>query len=387
MKLSIKSLIICLLAISLSSLLGACEATPQVMAEQRQFMDVKLEFLDEYQLEKQDFENTTVGGLSAIAYNRQRDRFYVLSDDRSEKAPARFYTLKIDLKSENPDKTTINKITLEKVTTLKNQNGELFPRQTLDPEGIALSPRGTVFISSEGAVKQGINPFIKEFNLETGQEIRDLTLPQRYLLNATDSNITPQGIQDNFGFEALTLNPNSLAPEDPFRLFTAVESSLTQDFDPEQPPASFPLRFLHYVINPIGNPIIVAEHLYLLEPGASDVITNGLTELLALPTEGYFLSLERTYGLRGAGAKIFQVIIANATDTSNIASLKGDTSQIIPMTKKLLLDLSELGIYLDNLEGMTLGPRLSDGSQSLILVSDDNFKNDQITQFLLFRIK
>jgi len=51
--------------------------------------------------------------------------------------------------------------------------------------------------------------------------------------------------------------------------------------------------------------------------------------------------------------------------------------------KKLLLDLSELGIPLYNLEGMTLGPRLPDGSQSIVLVSDDSFDEAQKTQFIL----
>jgi hypothetical protein len=36
---------------------------------------------------------------------------------------------------------------------------------------------------------------------------------------------------------------------------------------------------------------------------------------------------------------------------------------------------------------MTLGPRLADGSRSLILVSDDNFNPNQVNQFLLFRLK
>lgn len=54
--------------------------------------------------------------------------------------------------------------------------------------------------------------------------------------------------------------------------------------------------------------------------------------------------------------------------------------------KKLLLDLKELGILLDNLEGMTLGSRLPDGTQSLLLVSDNNFNSEQVTQFLLFRL-
>ena len=73
-------------------------------------------------------------------------------------------------------------------------------------------------------------------------------------------------------------------------------------------------------------------------------------------------------------------------DTSTIVSLQGDISSITPVKKKLLLDLSTLGIYLDNLEGITLGPRLPDGTQSLLLVSDDNFSDAQVTQFLLFRI-
>ena len=98
------------------------------------------------------------------------------------------------------------------------------------------------------------------------------------------------------------------------------------------------------------------------------------------------LSLERSFGFSGFGAKIFQVIIGNATDTSGIASLKGNLGQIEPLKKKLLLDLSELGIELDNLEGMTLGPVLPDGSRSLVLVSDDNFRDEQVSQFLLFRL-
>ena len=54
--------------------------------------------------------------------------------------------------------------------------------------------------------------------------------------------------------------------------------------------------------------------------------------------------------------------------------------------KTLLLNLDALGIPLDNVEGMTLGPKLPDGRQSLVLVSDNNFAASQFTQFLLFAI-
>ena len=54
--------------------------------------------------------------------------------------------------------------------------------------------------------------------------------------------------------------------------------------------------------------------------------------------------------------------------------------------KTLLLNLDDLGIPLDNVEGMTLGPKLPDGRQSLVMVSDNNFATSQFTQFLLFAI-
>jgi hypothetical protein len=144
---------------------------------------------------------------------------------------------------------------------------------------------------------------------------------------------------------------------------------------------------MQYLIGNIARPMVVTEHLYLLAATPVGAIDNGLTELITVDTGGHFLSLERTYGLLGGGAKVFQVATGAARDTSGIPSLKGDVSKVEAVKKKLVLDLSELKIYLDNLEGMALGPRLPDGTQSLLLVSDDNFSEAQITQFLLFRLK
>ena len=355
--------------------LTACSLPPRVMAQERIFLDLSLEFLDSYELPQTTFEDTTVGGLSAIAYDQASDLFYVLSDDRSQRGAARFYTMKLNLQSTPSNEISIDNLTVEKVTFLKDQNGNLFPQGTIDPEGIALSPRGTLFISSEGAPEKNINPFIAEFDLQTGKQKSTVQLSQKYLPEEK------QGIQKNLAFESLTIKTVGL-PQDPFRLFTATESSLIQDGVEEE---NARIRFLHYVINPIGQPIVVAEHLYLLEPDAPETISNGLTELLTLDREGYFLSLERTFGFTGAGAKIFQVVAGSASDTYTIDSLK-NISNIQPLNKQLLLDLQDLGIYLDNLEGMTLGPRLPDGSKSLILVSDNNFSEDQVTQFLLFRL-
>ncbi|MGL6345029.1 MAG: esterase-like activity of phytase family protein [Waterburya sp.] len=346
------------------------------------FRPLSLEFVAQYEIPKATFQNTKIGGLSAIAYDRQQDRFYVLSDDRGRRSPARFYTFKLEVQQTDNNQLKIVNFQPEKVTFLQDEQGNNYPTESIDPEGLALSPRNTIFISSEGNPTKNIKPFIAEFAPETGKKLLDLPLPQRYLDSQKPDQT--QGIQENLAFEALTINRAGL-PEDPFRLFTATESALSQDkSSQEEAPAK--IRLLHYVINPIGSPIVVAEHLYPLDPSPPEVIANGLTELIALPTEGYLLSLERTFGLTGSGAKIFQLVIGNATDTSNIASLKGNLTAVRPLTKQLLFDLSKLGIYLDNLEGMTLGPRLPDGSKSLLLISDDNFNDEQISQLLLFRI-
>ena len=79
--------------------------------------------------------------------------------------------------------------------------------------------------------------------------------------------------------------------------------------------------------------------------------------------------------------------IADATDIFGSETLQGDVSQIKPIRKQLLLDLKDLNIPLYNLEGIADGPRLPDGSQSLLLVSDDNFRDEEQTQFLLFKLK
>ncbi|HBL10757.1 MAG TPA: endonuclease/exonuclease/phosphatase [Cyanobacteria bacterium UBA11162] len=405
------SLVLVLAIAFFNVLTTGCTPSEARTAEQRTFLDLSLKFLGEYQLPKITFKDTPVGGLSALTYDRQSSQFLALSDDRSNLAPARFYTIKLAIVPQDTGDTGIKTVEVEDVTFLKDENGETYAKGSIDPEGIALSPKGTVFISSEGVTNQGIPAFIRECDRQTGQPLQRLRIPDRFLpreggvgsrewgvgevenmttgSESTEEEQAPRGIQDNLGFEALTLEPNSLAVAsgDPFRLFTATESALFQDSLPPNSEDPNRVRLLHYLIGTIASPMLVAEHLYLLDTPPNGTIGYGLTELLALDTQGHFLTLERAYGLFGFSIKIYQIALGGATDTSNIVSLQGDISRIEPVKKKLVLDLKELGIDLDNLEGMTLGPRLPDGSQSLILVSDDNFSEAQVTQFLLFSLK
>lgn len=415
---------------------------PQIQAEDRLFLPLTIEFLDEYILPATDYQGTMVGGLSAIAYDRHRDQLYALSDDRGRLAPPRFYTLRLhtaeDTESSNTlDQTTgvairIQSVDIESVTYLTQDDGSPFPVDTLDPEGLVLSPDGTLFIASEGFTiddlqageAKRIAPWVDEFDLTSGQRVRRLPIPPQYRpeesaqLSPTaqgDSDVESPidvpaiGVQTNKGFEALALSAAGMGMgnDEPYRVFAGIENPLIQDANAVNPESPQPGRILHYVVSP-DQSFVLSEHVYPIDPLPFGAVTNGLVELMALGSGGHFLSLERSYGLGGVRAQLFQTTFSDATDTATLIFLAPDgpsssalddglaeeNSQqpwldgIQPMRKQLVFDLHDIGMPLDNLEGMTLGPRLPDGSRSLLLISDNNFNSDeQVTQLLLFRIK
>ena len=96
------------------------------------------------------------------------------------------------------------------------------------------------------------------------------------------------------------------------------------------------------------------------------------------------LVLERAY-VQGVGNSV-RLYLAdlgaaeNIIDRENLADYKPQK----PITKTLVADFSQYGIHIDNLEGITFGPRLPNGNPTLVLVSDNNFSQDQVTQILVF---
>jgi hypothetical protein len=322
------------------------------------------------------FQNTQVGGLSGITYDANNQLYYAISDDRGEKAPARFYTLKIDL---SKGKLQQGGVVPVGVTLLLDAQDKNFAPTATDTEGIALTNKGNVYVSSEGDVNKSINPFVKEFALASGKEVNTLALPEKFLPISGK-----RGIRNNLGFESLTITP------DRHFLYTATENALVQDGSEAQPNVSSPCRILQYNL---ATNQAEKEFLYQTEalPATIKIINkyaNGLPDLVALDNQGNFLSLERAFTGFSFSVKLFQVSLEGATDIHNIDSLLAtDTANIQPVRKKLLLDLGKENVLLDNIEGLTLGSKLTDGQSSLILISDNNFNQLQRTQILAFSLK
>ncbi|MFM7527643.1 MAG: phytase [Nodosilinea sp.] len=337
------------------------------------------------------FEGTEIGGLSGLVYDPSRSLYYAIADDRSP--AARFYTLGIDL---SDGELNEGDVAFQSVTQLLDANGQPFADGSLDPEGIALTGIGTLYISSEGDANTLVDPFVRQFSLQNGQQISELPIPAKYLPTADRST----GIRNNAAFESLTLSPDQRF------LYTATENALFQD----GPAASLETGSLSRILQfDLSTGLPVAETVYEVEAVPNEPVpadgfaTNGLVELLALDNNGTFLALERAFSAGvGNTVKLYQVNAQGALDVFRIASLFRDEPvevdgeildpapfEVDPtVIKTELLDFADdLGITPDNLEGIALGPVLPDGRQSLIVVSDNNFSTTQTTQFLALALE
>jgi hypothetical protein len=328
------------------------------------------------------FKDTTVGGLSAISYDPGRGVYYVISDDRSEKNPARFYTVRITF----PD-NKLGSVEWLGTTDLLDRTGKPFaplspdatpPVIPPDPEGIAFDARGQqLYWSSEGERIVNdpnhpllLDPWVRVAGLD-GTFRAQFELPRGMSMSTRDT-----GPRKNMTLEGLTLTPSG------HYVFAGMEDPGYDDGNLPTSGAGALTRITRFDVA-TGKPS--AQYAYPLDPiTAPNGEANGLSDLVALDDEN-FLVIERSHGTYNV-ARIYRASVAGADNVLGRPSLVD--APATPMTKDLVADLSTVPQVhnLDNVEGITLGPKLADGRQSVVLVSDDNFSPEQTTQFLAFAL-
>lgn len=323
------------------------------------------------------YAGTTVGGLSSITYDGANGVYYSLSDDQSVLQPARFYTLRIDVSDGQLDSGDVEFVD---VTTLLAPDGEPYPPASLDPEGLTLTKRGELVVTSEGLAAAGVAPWVRRYALD-GTFLGELPVP-----DAFDPVAGTQGVRGNLAFEAAAVAPDGR------HLFVGSEGALVQDGPAATLAGGSPARILRYHL---ASGRLERQYLYVTDPVAETPVpptafsVNGLVELLPLNSQ-FMLSMERSFSVGAPGTgntiKLYSLAFAGAEDVNGLDSLAGVLDDVRPVQKTLLFDLDSLGIPLDNVEGMVIGPDLPDGRRSLILVSDNNFAPSQFTQFLLFAL-
>ncbi|ETW94892.1 MAG: hypothetical protein ETSY1_32940 [Candidatus Entotheonella factor] len=284
------------------------------------------------------------------------------------------YELGIDLSDGTLDE---GDVVFTGVTTLLDADGLPFDGERVDPEAIRFDPTSlTLYWASEGNANDLVPPSVREMTL-SGRFVRELSAPQLFW-PTTDRT---SGVRHNLAFESLSLS------HDGTKLLTATENALHQDGPSASVDDPSPVRLLEF---DIATGVAERQFIYVTDPVVPPTIpvdqfnTNGLVAILAV-SDTRFIMVERSFSLGpGFVIKLYLGDIADATDVSGLDRIEGQDVQVVE--KQLLLDLTTLDIILDNIEGITFGPELPSGERSLILVSDNNFQNIQVTQFLAFSI-
>lgn len=339
-----------------------------------------------------EFASTTVGGLSGVDYDAANKRFVLVSDDRTttdSATPPRMYTAALTF-----DATSFSAVKFLSTFKMKQPGGADYPKVpdalVADPEAVRIDPvNGNYLWVSEGdrtltaTPTRVINPFMREIKPD-GTHVREYTLPGMFNMAATDTG--PRG---NAVFEGLTFTP------DKSKAVVIMEGPLFQD---GSSPSLATKSVSRITVFDRTTGVASAQFAYPVEsvqaaptPTGSFTV-NGPTEILAL-SNTRFLVLERSFsvGVAGNQVRLYEIDTASATNVLTTPALAG--ASYTAVSKKLVLNFDTIKAAVGNianLEGMTFGPKLANGRNSLVVVADDNFapatSDTDRNQFLVFEV-
>ena len=258
--------------------------------------------------------------------------------------------------------------------------------RSFDGEGLALAPDGRFFVSSEGdefAMEDEL-PGIFEYAAD-GTPRRRLRLPAAWA-----------GVRTESGVEGLALSPDGVS------LAAVTEAALRQDGPIPDFKTGSVSRILVLDLTGRARP---REYAYPVDPipapagavaptgnvGASELLWLGKDELLVLE-RSFVEDRTTTPELRANTIRIYRVTLDPAAEVTGRWSVV-DEPPATTLKKELFVDLGMFAAelpqrlrMLENFEGMTFGPPLPDGRQTLVLVSDDNFRNAQVTAVVVLAV-
>lgn len=346
----------------------------------------RVKFLDEYVVPYgYIFDSTVVGGFSGIDYDAKNNVYHMICDDRSDHNPARFYSAQIKINHQK-----IDTVIFQKVIFLKTATGQFYPNRkqnpfmTPDPESMRFDPQTQTFIwTDEGErmlTKNSMllrNPGVYEINTD-GHLMDSFLLPHQF--HMVGNQIGPR---QNGVFEGMTFS------DDGKFIFVSTEEPLYNDgYRAGLNDSSALIRIIKFDRQTKKE---VAQYVYEIDavatpptpPGAFRV--NGVSDILYVGNE-QLLIVERSFstGKMSCTVKVYLAYLKNAPNVMNMQSLVKGQSKPIP--KKLILNMDDLGIFVDNIEGVTFGPELDNRKRSLLFISDNNFNFLEKTQIFLFEI-
>ena len=283
--------------------------------------------------------------------------------------------------------------------------------RSFDPEGLVVDPRSGHFLVSDE-----YGPSIYEFNRK-GRLVRIFQTPDNLVpkVGQTTSYVADRdngltaGRQDNRGFEGLAITPDGKT------LYAVLQDPLVNEPGPNNGRNGRNVRIVVFD-NDRKSPTYttsVAQYAYQLELqadirarilaaggsatttdprqgrniGLSAIIAINKDEFLVLERDNRGLGVDDPAGANVVGSKrVYRIDVAGATNIATLAlPADGNLSAagIVPATKTgVFIDLSANpslpnGKQPEKWEGLTIGPRLKDGSHVIVAGNDNDYSVTQ----------
>ncbi len=279
-------------------------------------------------------------GLSGICY-AGGTQYYAVDDSGGLMQPA---TISI-----NPSSGAITAASFDSAITLGGT----------DLEGIDYNPaNNSVWVSDETGAT------IREYSLENADYLSSVAVPPifaSYRANYSLESLTVRGD----GLEMWTCNEEALYDTSP----VVDDGPLSTDNNGSV------VRLQRFTRSSVyGDWVADGQWAYLTESfeadsGFTSAERSGVSDLCLLP-DGILLVMERTLGYSSFiphfENRIYEINFTGATDVSAITSLNGAPYTRVIKTQRWSKDFGTS--Y--NFEGLCLGPRLDDGSLSLMMIAD-----------------
>lgn len=299
------------------------------------------------------------GGISGVDYDPRTGDWMMISDDRSEKAPARFFVGRLDY-----DARSVKGLRLTRQVPLRRADGVTFSAvegERPDAEALRIDRRsGDLVWATEGDAARGFDPAVRRMGRDGAARGTIPTPPSL--------RFAPTGARPNLTFEGLSFSPDGRW------LWLAMEAPRIQD----GPVSTVAEGGLTRITRLDRGGRIRAQYAYRLAPIQAAPARrgdNGISEILALD-DRRLLVLERSGVEDGQGrfvyhCRLYLVAVAGAEDVAARSSLREGPAPRV-LAKRMLVNFDHLPGAGANLEAMAWGPDLA-GRRTLVLFSDDNF--------------
>ena len=326
-------------------------------------------------------KTVTAGNYSGIAH--LHDDIYAVVSDKSDSAL--YFNFRIQVNPKTGELEQVENLGFAERTDGTLNDGKFWQGQEkgFDHEAIVKASDSTLVITSEGYCR------LKEYPV---LPISANAPKISYQQNLWESRWPSSDFYPNYNFESLAFDSVRQY------LWTIPESTLRKDGQPATPQNGLAnrLRLMRFdwgkmkedsnkeeyseQVNSKKDSRYMMTYAYQMDQPSThkkaDIYVMGVSELCALP-DGQLLVLEREAFIPkikiGAfcKCKLYQINPLNSEEFALKEKFSSDT----PFLKKRLLTEWKTGLSLSkrsfaNYEGMCLGPKLEDGSQVVILLSD-----------------